>query len=75
MSGQKAIVLDHLINEGGITSFEAFERYGITRLAAVIHDLKDIGVQIVSIPDFKYDSKGRVVKRWALYKLGAKRDA
>lgn len=75
MSGQKAIVLDHLINEGGITSIEAFERYKITRLAAVIHDLKDDGVQIVSIPVCKYDSKGRVVKRWALYRLGATRDA
>ena len=75
MSGQKAIVLDHLINEGGITSIEAFERYKITRLAAVIHDLKDDGVQIVSIPVYKYDSKGRVEKRWALYKLGATRDA
>ena len=33
-------VLRHLRDFGELTSFEAFEDYGITRLSAVIYDLK-----------------------------------
>ena len=30
----------HLIEEGSITSWEAIEQYGVTRLSAVIYNLK-----------------------------------
>jgi len=34
-------VLEHLKANGSITSLEAFERYRATRLASVIHRLRD----------------------------------
>ena len=34
-------VKNHLEDKGSITSKEAFERYGITRLSAVIHYLRN----------------------------------
>lgn len=37
---QKSAILDHLKNKGSITSNEAFLKYGATRLAAVIHELR-----------------------------------
>lgn len=43
MATQNQIVLGHMRMYGGISSFTAFEKYGITRLAARIHDLRDQG--------------------------------
>jgi hypothetical protein len=40
---QRAVVLEHLKQWGSITSFEAIERYNITRLAARVHDLRKLG--------------------------------
>lgn len=37
---QKDIVMRHLRDFGFITSFDAFKEYGITRLSAVIFNLK-----------------------------------
>ena len=37
---QNEAVLRHLLDNGGITSLEAMERYGIMRLGARIYDLK-----------------------------------
>ena len=39
-------VLQHLQDFGGITSWEAFEWYGITRLSAIIFDLRKDGYPI-----------------------------
>ena len=39
MTQEKAI-LGHLYKRGSITSWKAFERYGITRLSAIIYDLR-----------------------------------
>lgn len=41
-------VLEHLEEKGCITSFEAIELYGATRLAAIIFELKKHGHNIVS---------------------------
>jgi len=38
---QKETVLNHFKKRKSITSWEAIQKYGITRLAAVICDLKD----------------------------------
>lgn len=43
---QKEIVLRHMKEMGSISSFEAFTEYGITRLAARIHDLREDGYNI-----------------------------
>lgn len=50
MSGlsQNQKVLNHLKNNGAITSMSAFSEYKITRLAARISDLRDAGYSIKS---------------------------
>lgn len=39
-------VLNHLQEHGSITSWEAIERYGATRLSAIIFNLKERGYAI-----------------------------
>jgi len=41
-------ILNHLKAYGSITSMEAFEKYGITRLAARIKELRDDGYNIIT---------------------------
>lgn len=48
MKSQNDIVLEHLRKHGTITSLEAVNRYGITRLAARISDLRHRGIEIYS---------------------------
>lgn len=45
-NGQKYKVLNHMLTNGSITSMEAFRRYRITRISAVIFDLRAMGVDI-----------------------------
>ena len=45
---QKEEVLHHLQTKGTITSMDAIKNYNITRLAAIIHRLRDEGWTIVS---------------------------
>jgi hypothetical protein len=47
---QVATVLSHLKRKGSITSLEAIQYYGITRISAVIFKLKKMGVFINSTP-------------------------
>ena len=49
MKGSKTRILNHFKNHGSITSMEAFQYYGITRLSARIKDLRDLGYDIVTI--------------------------
>lgn len=61
MKTQINAILLHLQKKKKITSWEAIELYGATRLAAVIYQLKDYG----------YDIDTQMVqnesKRWAVY--------
>lgn len=43
---QHSAVLNHLQTEGNITSIEAIEYYGATRLSAIIFDLRKKGYDI-----------------------------
>jgi hypothetical protein len=45
---QNDIVLDYLNRNGSITSMQAFDGLGITRLSARIHDLRCMGYNIKS---------------------------
>ena len=45
---QKEAVLEWLKTDGSITSMEAFEHLGITRLSAVVFDLRKLGYAISS---------------------------
>ncbi|AHI29710.1 helix-turn-helix domain-containing protein [Marinobacter similis] len=40
---QCQLIVEHVTATGGITSWEAINHYGITRLAARIHDLNNTG--------------------------------
>lgn len=40
------LVLKHLKEKGNITSWEAIQKYGATRLSAIIFNLKDKGYDI-----------------------------
>lgn len=69
MKGQRNAILNHLRNVGAITSMEAFNRYGVTRLSAIIHDLRDMGFPIHTI---MIDGKTRFgdSTKYAKYILG-----
>lgn len=63
---QKEIVLNHFTKRKSITSWEAIQKYGITRLAAVILELKGTH-NIMTVIE---TAEG---KRWARYTyMGAK---
>ena len=47
MNKTKAIQL-HLIEKGNITSLEAIEEYGATRLSAIIYNLRKRGMNIIT---------------------------
>lgn len=49
MKGSKARLLEHFERFGTITSLEAFEKYGITRLSARIFDLRALGYEIDTV--------------------------
>ena len=49
MKGSKMRLLNHFNKYGSITSMEAFEYYGITRLSARIKDLRDLGYNVVTL--------------------------
>ena len=49
MKGSKLRIVDHLKKHGYITSVEAFQYFGITRLAARIKELRDSGYNIDTV--------------------------
>lgn len=49
MKGNNLRVLNHLKEVGAITSFVAFEDYGITRLASCINRLRNMGYDIDTV--------------------------
>lgn len=49
MRGSKVAILEHLKNFPYLTSKEAFEKYGVTRLAACIFDLREKGYHIETV--------------------------
>lgn len=60
---QNEQVFKHLKEHGGITSMEAFQMYGITRLSARISDLRAQGVVITNQ---KQKARNRVGK-WVYF--------
>ena len=68
MKGQKFRVLEHLKTHDGITSMEAFEKYGITRLAAVVFDLRELGHDIRTL-DMEGQNRYGEATRYAKYVL------
>ena len=51
LKGQQAAVFNYIVRHGSITSMEAFEHLGVTRLSAVVYNLKNKGYNIISEPE------------------------
>ena len=70
---QARTILEHLVeHEEGITTWDAFMHYNITRLASRIHDLRDLGVPIRATQETKVtvSAEGqRISKTYARYTL------
>lgn len=49
MRGQRGAILEHLIKNKTITSKEAFEKFGATRLSAIIFDFRKKGIPIRTV--------------------------
>lgn len=60
---QNKIVLEYLLTHSKMTTFDAYEKFGITRLPSRVNDLRNMGVDIEC--EMKY--KGR--KHWGEYKV------
>lgn len=52
-------ILWHLTHKGGISSAQAFDEYGITRLSARIFDLRDAGIDIENVQRTCTDRRGK----------------
>jgi len=69
INSQKSIVLNHLKSKGHITSWYAIENYKITRLAAIINDLRKEGYSIITHKLKKINTTGKSSK-YAKYVYG-----
>ncbi len=49
MRGQRGAILEYLKKNKTITSKEAFEKFGATRLSAIIFDYRNMGIPIKTI--------------------------
>lgn len=67
---QNNMVLEHMKKFGGITSMEAIELYGITRLSGRIYDLRHQGYAIKGTTMHCVNRFGKVV-RFRRYELAA----
>ena len=65
---QKQMILNHLKEHGSITSWEAIQNYGATRLSGVIFALKEEGYNIVTHDTHGKDRYGHS-KTFATYIL------
>ena len=56
------------VHPEGITTIEAMFKLGITCLPKRISEMITLGYPIVKTPEYKRDSRGKVVKRFIRYK-------
>ena len=64
----KERILEHLKKHGSITSMEAIEKYGNTRLAATINNLRAMGYDITTVMHRRENRYGKPV-RYGVYTL------
>ena len=67
---QNKLLLRHLQQFGSITSMEAYELYGITRLSGRIYDLRQMGYAIKGVTESSVNRYGKKVK-YRRYSLAA----
>ena len=58
---QKELIRIHLLRYGSITSWEAIRKYGVTRISAVIFNLKNDGMNIQSVQVKDKNRYGNIV--------------
>ena len=69
---QEALVKHILIDERkALSSIKAIDKYRITRLAAIVFNLRQDGFDIVTIRKERRDIDGKLVTWWAEYRLAA----
>ena len=73
METQKQLIEKHLLEKGNITSWEAFEIYGITRLSAKIHILRKENYKITSVSTTRKNRYGHICT-YSTYTLEANND-
>lgn len=71
MRGQRNAIMEHLQTYGSITSMEAFEKYGATRLSAIIFDFRKMGYDIETHSIKAYNRFGEACT-YAKYVMGSK---
>ena len=71
---QSDLVLSHFKKYGEITSYQAFIKYGITRLSAVIYNLKKDGYTI-SRKDVTSKNKYGKIITYGVYELREAKNA
>ncbi len=65
LKSQRQIIRSHLLAGESITSMEAFEEHGITRLPAIIHTLREY--EKIPIETIRIQGKGN--KWWGLNQI------
>lgn len=65
---QKEMVLRHLSDCKNITAWEAIKEYGITRLSAIIYELKKEGYNIADVYAHGSNRYGNACK-WKVFSL------
>lgn len=65
---QNNMILRHMQDYDGITTMEAYEEYGCTRLSARIKDLRNLGYNIVTQRETRQNRYGDKVS-YARYRL------
>ena len=68
MKKQVDVIYEHLKTYGSITTWEAIQQYGVTRLSAVIYILKKEGYKIIDEWEIGMNRFDRPVK-WKKYIL------
>lgn len=70
---QTGMILIHLKEHNGITSWEAIKEYGCTRLSARIHELRKMGIEIINKNTYSRNRYGQNV-RYVRYCLKEKEE-
>lgn len=70
--GDKERALDYMMENGSITSWDAYEAFGCTRLSSVIHRLRKDGFPIVTETVYGKDRFGEPMN-YAKYRMEERR--
>ena len=70
---QREMILNHLKKKKSITSWEAFEDFGATRLSAIIFDLRSDGFDIRDVWEEVVNRYGETVRYKRYFLVGKKK--